>query len=377
MTVIFPAESCPVTLAVPRGPVQNQIILHMDMDSFYASAEMQRQPELQNQPVVIGADPKGGRGRGVVCTCSYEARVFGIRSAMPVSQAYILCPHAVFLSPDYQYYSRISAQIMDLLGSFGYRFLQVSIDEAFLDISPCGSYGAAAMLAVRIQEMIRCRFGLTCSVGVAPGKTVAKIASDYKKPGGLTVVEPQTVQRFLASLPVRKIPGVGKKSEAQLLELGIRTVGDLAAADIQMLIGRFGHSAVSLHMLASGTDTSQLEDYKGVRSISRETTFESDTDDPDLLVASLDTLTTSVHRNLSEGSLRCRTVTVKIRYYGFITRTKSRTLSHFTGSADHIRSCTRALFREMYDGKKVRLIGIRLSSFGKPDQCQMTLVSDN
>lgn len=376
MTPVSPADPCPVPLAVPQGLAQKQIILHMDMDSFYASVEMQRKPELQNQPVVVGADPKGGRGRGVVCTCSYEARAFGIRSAMPVSQAYILCPHAVFLLPDYQYYSRISAQIMDLLCSFGYRFLQVSIDEAFLDISPCGSYGAAAMLAVKIQEMIRSRFSLTCSVGVAPGKTVAKIASDYKKPGGLTVVEPQTVQTFLAPLPVRKIPGIGKKAEAQLFELGIRTVGDLAASDIQMLIGRFGHSAISLHTLATGTDTSQLEDYKGVRSISRETTFTSDTDDPDLLVASLDTLTASVHRNLSEDTLRCRTVTVKIRYHGFITRTKSRTLSHFTGSVDQIRSCTRDLFREMYNGEKVRLIGIRLSSFWKPDQCQMALVSD-
>ncbi|RPI40375.1 MAG: DNA polymerase IV [Methanoregulaceae archaeon] len=375
MTAISPADSNPVPLAVPQGPVQNRIILHMDMDSFYASVEMQRRPELQNKPVVIGADPKGGHGRGVVCTCSYEARAFGIRSAMPVSHAYVLCPHAVFLSPDYSHYSRISAEIMDVLCSFGYRFLQVSIDEAFLDISPCGSYGAAAMLAVKIQKMIKSRFCLTCSVGIAPGKTVAKIASDYKKPGGLTVVEPQTVQTFLASLPVRKIPGVGKKSEAQLLELGIRTVGDLAASDIQMLIGRFGQSAVSLHALATGTDTSQLENYKGVRSLSRETTFESDTDDPDLLVASLDTLTASVHRTLSEETLRCRTVTVKIRYHGFVTRTKSRTISHFTDSADQIRSCTRALFREIYDGRKVRLIGVRLSSFGKPDQYQMTLVS--
>ena len=303
----------------------------MDMDSFYASVEMQRKPELQKQPVVVGADPKSRRGRGVVCTCSYEARAFGIRSAMPVHGIYPL-PPCCFSPPDYRYYSRISTQIMDVLCSFGYRFLQVSIDEAFLDISPCGSYGAAAMLAENIQEMIRSRFCLTCSVGVAPGKTVAKIASDYKKPGGLTVVEPQTVKTFLAPLPVRKIPGVGKKSESQLLELDIRTVGDLAASDIQVLIGRFGHSAVSLHTLASGTDSSQLEDYKGVRSLSRETTFESDTDDPGLLVASLDTLTASVYRNLSEETLRCRTVTVKIRYHGFITRTKSRTLSHFTGS---------------------------------------------
>jgi DNA polymerase IV (DinB-like DNA polymerase) len=352
-----------------------RIILHLDMDSFYASVEMQAHPELRNKPVVIGADPKHGKGRGVVSTCSYEARAFGIRSAMPVSQAYVLCPHAVFLPPDYQNYCRISADIMYLLRSLGYRFLQGSIDEAFLDISPCGSYSAATVLGGQIQELINCRFGLTCSVGVAAGKTVAKIASDYKKPNGLTVVEPQRVRTFLASLPVRKIPGVGKKSEAEFLELGIRTIGDLAASDVQILIGRFGQNAVHLYWLALGTDTSELEENDGGKSLSRETTFESDTDDLDHLVACLDILTASVHRNLSEEAFRCRTVTVKIRYHGFVTRTKSRTLSHFTDSADPIRTCARALLQELFDGRKVRLIGIRLSTFGKPDRSQMTLVS--
>lgn len=373
MTSVPGPGSCPATLPVPRELPREQIILHVDMDSFYASVEVRRRSELRNKPVVIGADPKGGRGRGVVCTCSYEARAFGIRSAMPVSQAYVLCPQAVFLPPDFDLYSRVSAEIMDLLRSLGYRFLQVSIDEAFLDISPCGSYGSAAVLAGRIQEMITCRFGLTCSVGVAPGKTVAKIASDHKKPCGLTVVEPQGVRQFLEPMPVRKIPGVGKKSEAQLLELGIRTVGDLAAHDIQTLIGRFGRSAVSLQVLARGTDTGELEEYNGVKSVSRETTFEADTDDPDLLSATLEALADAVHRNLAEESLRFRTVTVKIRYQGFQTRTKSRSLSRFTDSKDPIRTCSKTLLHEMNDGRKVRLIGIRLSSFEKQDPYQMTL----
>jgi DNA polymerase IV (DinB-like DNA polymerase) len=292
---------------------------------------------------------------------------------MPVSQAYTLCPHALFLPPDFDHYARVSSEIMDLLRSFGFRFLQVSIDEAFLDITSCGSFPAADDLARDIQKRIYERFGLTCSIGIGPGKTIAKIASDFKKPGGLTLVEPVAVRDFLAPLPVKKIPGVGKKAEAMLLELGIRTVGDIAAADIQVLLCRFGRGAVHLHELALGNDQGELEEYDGIKSISRETTFAADTDDPHLLGESLRSLTTAVHQSLNAEDLRCRTITVKIRYQGFETRTRSRTLSHFTGDLDPIRASCQALLRDMYDGRKVRLIGVRLSSFEKPDACQMTL----
>jgi DNA polymerase IV (archaeal DinB-like DNA polymerase) len=365
----------PGSLPVPQGSEQERMILHLDMDSFYASVEMQKRPELQKKPVVIGADPKQGRGRGVVCTCSYEARAFGIHSAMPVSRAFVLCPHAIFLPPDFEHYSRVSLAIMDLLRSFGLRFLQVSIDEAFLDVTPCGSYGAATAFAGQIQETIHNRFGLTCSVGIAPGKIVAKIASDYKKPGGITVVGPRDVREFLAPMPVRKIPGVGKKSEAELLELDIKTIGDLAVSNIQVLLGRFGHWAVPLHELSLGIDTSELEEYDGIKSVSRETTFDSDSDDPGLLLTNLETLAIAVHRNLVEETLRCKTVTIKLRYEGFVTRTRSHTLSHFTGELEPIRRICCALLKEMYDGRKVRLIGIRLSYFEKQDRCQMTLDS--
>jgi DNA polymerase IV (archaeal DinB-like DNA polymerase) len=362
-----------VTLAAPEDPSRAHIILHLDMDSFYASVEVQRKPDLRNKPVVVGADPKGGRGRGVVCTCSYEARAFGIRSAMPVSQAYTLCPHATFLTPDFDQYTRISGEIMDLLRLSGYRSLQVSIDEAFLDISSCGSFAAAAEYARQIQEQIHHRFGLTCSIGIGPGKTIAKIASDYKKPGGVTVVESQAARDFLTPLPVRKIPGVGKKAEALLLELGIRTIGDLAASDIQALLCRFGRGAAHLYELALGIDTSGLEEYDGIKSMSREMTFDADIDDPALLQVSLDCLAAAVHHSLTGEHLRCRTVTVKLRYHDFETRTKSHTLTHYTGEPDSILTSSQALFREMYDGRRVRLIGIRLSSFEKQDSCQMTL----
>jgi DNA polymerase IV (DinB-like DNA polymerase) len=373
MTAVLTPEPCIAALTAPEGPLKAQIILHLDMDSFYASVEMQRKPELRNKPVIVGADPKGGRGRGVVCTCSYEARAFGIHSAMPVSHAYILCPHAIFLPPDFDQYARVSEEIMDLLRSTGYRALPVSIDEAFLDISSCKSFAGAAEFGRQIQEKIQNRFGLTCSIGIGPGKTIAKIASDYRKPGGLTIVEPPAARDFLAPLPVKKIPGVGKKAEALLLELGIRTIGDLAATDIQVLLCRLGRGVVHLHELALGNDAGELEEYDGIKSLSRETTFETDTDDPAFLLTSLEDLAAAVHQSLADDHLRCRTVTIKLRYQGFETRTKSRTLSHYTSEPEPIRTSSQALLREMYDGRKVRLIGIRLSSFEKKDACQMTL----
>lgn len=223
---------------LPAEP-SSRIILHIDMDSFYASVEMHEHSELMGKPVVIGADPKKGKGRGVVATCSYEARAFGIRSAMPISQAFFLCPQAIFLPPDFPLYTRISSEIMTILRSFCFQFEQVSIDEAFLDVSPVGSFSAAELLAGQIKTMIRTTMGLSCSVGVAPSKLVAKIASDFKKPDGLTMVKPGKVAAFLAPMPVRKIPGIGKKSELELHELGIRSIGELAAYDVQRLVARF------------------------------------------------------------------------------------------------------------------------------------------
>jgi DNA polymerase IV (DinB-like DNA polymerase) len=350
-----------------------RIILHLDMDSFYASVEMQDRPELRGKPVVIGADPKQGKGRGVVATCSYEARAFGIRSAMPISQAFVLCPHAVFLSPDFPRYVKASADVMAILNAQGFPLQQVSIDEAFLDVSRLGTFPAATDLAVRIKDTILTHLGLTCSIGLAPTKVVAKIASDVDKPGGLTVVEPENLFSFLAPMPVRKIPGIGKKSEAVLFEMGIRTIRDLAAYDIQVLIARFGRSAVTLQDIAAGIDRSEVEEREGVKSVSRETTFTDDTDDVQLIAATMDTLAEEVTQNLSDEFLHCRTVTVKVRYQGFVTRTKARTFPHYTGDMAAVRTCAQSLLNDMYDGRRIRLLGIRLSSFDTCDARQMTL----
>src|SRR5665647_610932 len=350
-----------------------RIILHLDMDSFYASVEMQERPGLRGKPVVIGADPDNGKGRGVVATCSYEARAFGIRSAMPISQAFVLCPHAVFLPPDIPRYVKASADVMLILKAQGFPIQQVSIDEAFLDVSQMGTFPAASDLAARIKDTILSRFGLTCSIGLAPTKVVAKIASDVNKPDGLTIVEPENIFSFLAPMPVRKIPGIGKKAEADLFELGIRTIRDLTTFDIQVLIARFGRSAIALKDVAAGIDTSEVKERDVVKSISRETTFTNDTDDEQLVAATIDKLAEEVCRNLSDEDLHCRTVTVKVRYQGFVTKTKARTLPHYTGDPETIRSCAFSLLRDIFDGRKIRLLGIRLSSFNTLDGRQRTL----
>jgi DNA polymerase IV (archaeal DinB-like DNA polymerase) len=352
---------------------RQRIILHLDMDSFYASVEMQRNPALAGHPVVIGADPKHGKGRGVVSTCSYEARAFGIRSAMPISQAFVLCPHAVFLPPDFPAYVEASRAVMDILKSYGFRMEQVSIDEAFLDLSPVGSFSEAGERANGIKTAIHDQLGLSCSIGIAPSRTVAKIASDFRKPDGLTLVHPDALQDFLNPLPVRKIPGVGKKAEALLFGMGIKTIGDLAEFDVQVLIGRFGRSAIALHQLARGIDGSDIVEGQEMKSLSRETTFEADTDDLDLIASTIDALARSVGDDLTGEQLRFRTITIKIRYQGFITRSRSRSLSHFSGDTIKVRGLALALFREIYDGGKIRLLGIRLSSFEKRDTGQIPL----
>jgi DNA polymerase IV (DinB-like DNA polymerase) len=357
---------------IPQTTSQ-RMILHLDMDSFYASVEMQARPELRGKPVVIGADPKHGRGRGVVATCSYEARAFGIRSAMPISQAFVLCPHAVFLPPDFPLYARVSGEIMTILRSYGFRFQQVSIDEAFLDLSPLGNFAAAQALAGQIKTTLRTRLGLSCSIGVAPAKLVAKIASDYKKPDGMTLVRPQDVPLFLAPMPVRKIPGIGKKSELELHACGIRTIGDLAAHDLQRLIARFGRGGIALHDAALGIDESAVEERDGMKSVSRETTFDEDTDDPRTLVLTMDALSDDIHRNLADEGLRFKTITVKVRYEGFVTKTKAKTLVHYTDNATILRSGAQALLRSLCGCSRIRLIGLRVSSLEKRDAHQTTL----
>ena len=260
------------------GPAQ-RIILHVDMDAFFAAVEMREHPEIRGCPVIVGADPKDGKGRGVVSTASYEARIFGVHSAMPISKAFELCPGGVFVRPHFDLYVQASRDVMEIAKSAAERFEQVSIDEAYLDISMTRDYTSARATAVALKEAIRNKTGLTCSIGVAPSKVVAKIASDYRKPDGLTVVEPGCVSGFLSPLPVGKIPGVGRKSRGTLHQLGVRTIGDLSRIDVQELIALFGKWGAVIHDLSLGTDDREVRQEEGYKSISREITFENDTDE--------------------------------------------------------------------------------------------------
>jgi DNA polymerase IV (DinB-like DNA polymerase) len=349
-----------------------RIILHLDMDSFFASIEIRERPELQGKPVVVGADPKGGSGRGVVSTASYEARRFGVRSGMPISRAYSLCPEAVYLPPNFPLYARVSRGVMEILGTYSDHVHQVSIDEASLDISRAGGYTETEAIALRIKEEIRRQERLTCSIGIGPSRIVAKIASDFRKPDGLTIVPPDRVLDFLAPLPVGRIPGVGKRTAGELARMGIETIGDLMRADVQVLQSRFGKWGLHMHELANGRDIQEVREGAS-RSISRETTFEQDTDDPDALLGALDEMAADLQAALARENLFFRTFTLKIRYTGFITKTWSQTLPHATNALKAIRDLSKTLLAAAPRTGTIRLVGIRLSNLQERGAAQRSL----
>ncbi len=351
----------------------DRIILHVDMDSFFASVEIREKPDLIGKPVVVGADPKAGRGRGVVSTCSYEARKYGIHSGMPISRAYKLCPGAVYLPVNYPLYARASENVMRILKGYAEKFQQVSIDEAYLDVSSIGNFENARQLALKIKQEIKEKENLSCSIGVGPSKIVAKIASDYKKPDGLTVVEPSLVKGFLSPLPVRKILGVGKKTEAELKKIGIETIGQLANYDIQRLLSQFGKWSIYLHNLANGIDESEVREEECCKSISREITFEEDTDDSQIIMQTMDATAEDVHKALLEEGFLFKTLFIKIRYRGFKTYTRAHTLEHFTDELNRIKDTSKILLKEFLGGNKIRLIGIRLSNLEKVTSRQKSM----
>src|SRR3990172_12188037 len=254
-----------------------RIIFHVDLDSFYPSVETRESPKLKGLPVIVGAEPRGGKGRGVVVSASYEARRVGVHAGQPISLAYRLCPQGVYLRPRLPFYAKASRRVMDLLRSHADQFEQVSIDEAFLDATEkAGSYEAAQELAGRIKADVSLREGLTVSIGIAPNKSAAKIASDLHKPDGLTIVEPSRVKEFLAPLPVSVITGVGKKSERVLKSLGIETIGQLQSVPGKELVKHFGKGGVWLWGVAHGLEQLEVRERTSVKSLSVEHTFEED-----------------------------------------------------------------------------------------------------
>ncbi|WP_367344423.1 DNA polymerase IV [Methanomethylovorans sp.] len=355
---------------------QNRITLHIDMDSFYSSVEIRERPEIRGKPVVVGSDPKNGTGRGVVSTCSYEARKYGIHSAMPISKAYKLCPTAVYLPVNMELYKSTSSRVMEILRGFSFKFQQVSVDEAYMELSKdITDYDKAIDVAKRIKEDILRREGLTCSVGIAQNKVIAKIASDFNKPDGLTVVYPEEVERFLDPLPISKIPGIGKKTAFHLREMGLDKVGQLAAYDVQLLIARFGKFGLMMHRMANGIDDREVEETEGVKSISKEDTFDEDIEGPDAIKKVFYSLSEKVHASLLKKRYRFRTITIRVRYSNFSTYTRSRTLSCASTDLYVMRREVLYLMKEFMGTGKFRLLGVGVSNLEKIDEKQ-TLITD-
>jgi nucleotidyltransferase/DNA polymerase involved in DNA repair len=337
-------------------------IVHVDMDAFFAAIEQRDDPSLKGRPVIIGADPLGGRGRGVVSTCSYEARKFGVRSAMPISEAWRRCPGGVYLAPNFHKYEEASGLIRKVFYEFTPDIEQVSIDEAFLDITRSAHlFGGPLETCRRIKARVKELTGLTCSVGLAPTKTAAKIASDLKKPDGLVEVRPAGLRAFLAPLDILRLWGLGPKTAEVLRARGINTIGELAAAEADELRGLGAHGP-ELKKLALGEDPREVLEDGETKSVSNETTFETDTGDAREIKESLVALADKVSSRLREAGLKGRTVTLKIRLEGFVTFTRAKTLSLSTNYADVLSREVLALYAAFDRGrKKVRLLGVKVS----------------
>lgn len=335
------------------------------MDHFYTAVEERENPGLKGKPVIVGADPKQGHGRGVVSTSNYKAREAGVRSGMPISRAWRLCPEAVYLPPNFPLYIKASNAVMEIANDFADKFEQWGIDEAFLDVSTrAKNFEEAETLAKQIKREIKEKEHLTASIGIGPNKLVAKIASDIHKPDGLTVVRENEIETFLAPLSVRKLLWVGKKTEAKLKQMGIETVGDLARFDPSVLNEMFGVMGVQLHLAARGIDNSEVEQRTGVKSISHETTFEEDTDDLAAVLAAVDLLSDDVAKETAEQQLFFKTVTIKVRYQNFETHTYAKSLSFQTNRAQDMRKTARGLLvLHLKPERKVRLLGVRASNF--------------
>jgi len=348
----------------------DRAILHVDMDAFYASIEQLDDTRLQGQPVIVGADPKEGHGRGVVAACSYEARKFGVRSALPIGRAWKLCPEGVFVRPRMKRYVEVSGQVMGILRQFTNLVEPLSIDEAFLDITgSIALFGAPVQIARAIKKQIREETGLTASAGVAPNKFLAKIASDLKKPDGLVVVEQDQVEAFLRDLPIARLWGVGPKTEDRLHEMGLHTIGAIRARTQEDMTRALGSNlGAHLHALAQGFDERPVVPNWEPKSISNETTFEEDTRDRELLVQTIRRLAESVGRRLRRENYRARKVTLKIRFEPFDTHTRQTSVKRPIDGDDDIIRLALSLFDQFPLDRRVRLIGVGTGEIVRPGE---------
>ena len=353
----------------------DRVILHVDMDAFYASIEQLDDPSLKGRPVIVGADPRQGLGRGVVAACSYEARKFGVRSALPISRAWKLCPEGAYVRPRMERYVQVSHEVMEVLRRFTNLVEPLSIDEAFLDVTGSTTlFGAPIQIARAVKKQIREATGLTASAGVAPNKFLAKIASDLKKPDGLVVVDPDGVQAFLDDLPISRLWGVGPKTEVRLREMGLHTIGAVRARRQEDLIQALGNNlGAHLHQLAMGSDDRPVVPNWEPKSISNETTFEEDTRDRELLVKTIRRLAESVGRRLRRDNYRARKVTLKVRLEPFETHTRQVSVKRPVDTDEEIIRLALSLFDQFSLERRIRLIGVGTGDIVRPGEEPMQL----
>jgi DNA polymerase-4 len=342
-------------------------IIHIDMDAFYASVEQRDRPELRGRPVIVGGDPAS---RGVVASCSYEARKFGIRSAMASAKAHRLCPRAVFVRPDIAKYRAVGQQIREIFRSVTPLVEPLSIDEAYLDVTENLLHEPLArVLAVHIKDRIQKELGLTASAGVGPNKFVAKVASDLRKPNGLVIVPPEKVLAFVEKLPVEKLWGVGPATAKILHEMGLMTAADIRRRELPELERRLGKFGRFLYRLSYGEDDRVVETDWESKSTGTETTFDRDVLDVQVLMDTLEEQAGDIARDLRKIERRARTITLKLRYDDFKTVTRSRTLPKYTDDEAWISRTVRELLTESTEAgrRAARLIGVTATNLIHPD----------
>ncbi|HHW44739.1 MAG TPA: DNA polymerase IV [Desulfotomaculum sp.] len=344
-------------------------ILLCDLDAFFASVEQRDHPEFRSRPVIVGGRPDE---RGVVATCSYEARKYGIRSAMPMSRAVRLCPDAVFLPVDMARYRRVSAQVFAVYARFASEIEPVSIDEAYLAVPS----GKGTAMARKIRETVRRELNLAVSVGVSVNKLLAKMACELAKPDGLKQVRPEDMPAVIWPLPVRKLHGVGPHTEERLHQIGVRTIGQLAMFPENELVRVFGSFGATLHHYANGIDTREIEQVRKTKSIGEETTFPRDVYDREVVLKTLLELAEQVGCRLRKKGLKGRTVTVKIRYSDFATITRSRTLPDSVSGDGTIYRAARELFLANCGRPPWRLVGIQVSNLADGACEQLSLFTE-
>jgi len=340
-----------------------KIILHMDMDCFFAQIEMRENPRFKDKPVVVGADPKKGQGRGVVSTANYKAREYGINSATPISTAYKKCPDAVFVPVNLEYYKKVSQNILEIIKKYSDQYEPLSIDENYLDISFVSDYKKAKEIGKKLKKEILEKERLTTSVGIGPNKMLAKIASEEEKPDGLFVIKPKEVESFLKDKSIRIIPGIGPKTAQKLKQkFKLEKVGELKKIKKKELIELLGSRGKDIYKRARGIDNSPVKKEREIKSIGRENTFKENTREPEIILNTFNELIEEVYKNLKKEGLYFETVTVVCRVQNFQTYTRSHTINKPSNELETLRSESKKLLLKFLTQnlKPLRLIGVRV-----------------